>query len=319
MATVSVVIPTYERPTFLEGAVETALDQTYNDLEVIVVDDGSETAYVEAVVDEYSDRVVGIEHEENRGLSAARNTGIERATGEYVAFLDDDDRWDETKIDRQVRCIESDDGIGLVTCLSVSVTPDGEVIHVERDAPGGDCSDSMLRKNLIGSPSRVLVRRVALEGVDGFDEQLPTKQDWDLYIRLCQHWLVGAVDDHLCFRTSHESMSSSPEAVTRDYRAVLEKHESLIRERGYWEPATAAIAERAGRAYLDHDELRSARSVLKAAISAEPTKRRAALLALSYTHPAVVRSAIAATRYLRSKRDPSGFEYRKTAPRSGPT
>ncbi|ELY54562.1 family 2 glycosyl transferase [Natronococcus amylolyticus DSM 10524] len=316
MATVSVVIPTYERPAFLEGAVETALAQTYDDLEVIVVDDGSETDYLGAVVDEYPERVVGIEHEENRGLSAARNTGIERASGECVAFLDDDDRWHETKIERQVRRLESDDRVGLVTCLSVSVTPDGEVIHVERDAPSGDLSDAMLRKNLLGSPSRVLARRAALEEADGFDENLPTKQDWDLYIRLCQRWHVGAVDDHLCFRTSHESMSSSPEAVTRDYRAVLEKHESLIRERGYWEPATAAVAERAGRAYLDHDELRSARSALKAALYAEPTKRRAALLALSYTHPAVVRSAIAATRYLRSRRDSSGFEYGE-AVRSG--
>lgn len=317
MATVSVVIPTYERPAFLEGAVETALDQTYDDLEVIVVDDGSETAYAGAVVDEYPERVIGIEHEENRGLSAARNAGIERASGEYVAFLDDDDRWHETKIERQVRRLESDNRVGLVTCLSVSVTPDGEVIHVERDAPSGDLSDSMLRKNLIGSPSRVLVRRTALEEIDGFDEDLPTKQDWDLYIRLCRNWLVAAVEDHLCVRTSHESMSSSPEAVTRDYRAVLEKHESLIRERGYWESAKAAIAERAGRAYLDHGELRSARSALKAALSAEPTKRRAALLALSYTHPAVVRSAIAATRYLRSRRDPSGFEYGEPL-RSGP-
>ncbi|MDG5818588.1 glycosyltransferase family 2 protein [Natronococcus sp. A-GB7] len=317
MATVSVVIPTYERPAFLEGAIETALDQTYDDLEVIVVDDGSETAYVGRIVDDYPDRVVGIEHEENRGLSAARNTGIDRASGEYVAFLDDDDRWDETKIERQVRCVDSSDDVGLVTCLSVSVTPDGEVIHVERDVPSGDLSDAMLRKNLIGSPSRVLVRRTALEEIGGFDENLPTKQDWDLYIRLCQRWHVGAVDDHLCFRTSHESMSSSPEAVTRDYRAVLEKHESLIRERGYWKPATAAIAERAGRAYLDHDELRSARSALKAALSAEPTKRRAALLALSYTHPAVVRSAIAATRYLRSRRDSSGFEYGEVV-RPGP-
>ncbi|NKE34958.1 glycosyltransferase [Natronococcus sp. JC468] len=308
---VSVVIPTYERPGFLEGAVRTALAQTCDDLEVVVVDDGSERAYAREVVATFPDRVSCVEHDENRGLSAARNTGIERASGEYVAFLDDDDRWHEIKIERQVERIEADDRPGLVTCLSVSVTPEGEVIHVERDAPDGDLAAPILRKNLIGSPSRVLVRASVLEDVGGFDEDLPTKQDWDLYIRLCQRRRVGAVRDHLCFRTAHESMSSSPTAVTRDYRAVLEKHEDLIRERGYWTSAKAAIAERAGRAYLDYGELRNARNALRASVSAEPTKRRAALLALSYTHPTVVRSAVAATRYLRSKRGPDAFEYRE--------
>ncbi|AGB39031.1 glycosyltransferase family 2 protein [Natronococcus occultus] len=308
---VSVVIPTYERPGFLEDAVRTALAQTCEDLEVVVVDDGSERDYARETVATFPNRVVCVEHDENRGLSAARNTGIERASGEYVAFLDDDDRWHETKIERQLERIEDADRPGLVTCLSVSVTPDGEVIHVERDAPSGDLSDPILRKNLIGSPSRVLVRTDVLEELGGFDEELPTKQDWDLYIRLCQRWRVGAVRDHLCFRTAHESMSSSPTAVTRDYRAVLEKHEALIREQGYWEPATAAIAERAGRAYLEYGELGEARNALRAALSTEPTKRRAALLALSYTHPSVVRSAITATRYLRSKRGPDAFDYRE--------
>lgn len=299
MTAVSVVIPTYNRPSFLAGAIRTALNQTYDDLEIIVVDDGSSKPYARETVDKFSSIVTCIEHKTNEGLSAARNTGIAAADGEYIAFLDDDDRWAETKLADQVAALEAAPESGLATCLCISVSPDGDPIHVESSAPSGDLSDAILRKNLIGSPSRVLVRREALDQIGGFDEMLPTKQDWDLYLRLCQEWHVAAVPDHLCFRTAHESMSSSPAAIERDYAAVLKKHEKLIHERGYLEAAKASINERAGRAYLDTGELRSARQSLKRALEAEPTKRRAALLALAYTHPAVADAAISVIRSLR--------------------
>jgi glycosyltransferase involved in cell wall biosynthesis len=299
MTAVSVVIPTYNRPSFLAGAVRTVLDQTHDELEVIVVDDGSSSSYASETVDEFPSVVTCIEHETNKGLSAARNTGIAAADGEYIAFLDDDDRWAETKLADQVAALEAAPECGLATCLCVSVSPDGNPIHVESSAPSGDLSDAILRKNLIGSPSRVLVRREALDQVGGFDETLPTKQDWDLYLRLCQEWHVAAVHDHLCFRTAHESMSSSPAAIERDYAAVLKKHEKLIHERGYLGAAKASIDERAGRAYLGTGELRSARQALKRALDAEPTKRRATLLALAYTHPTVADAAISLMRSLR--------------------
>ncbi|MFB6186238.1 MAG: glycosyltransferase family 2 protein, partial [Halobacteriaceae archaeon] len=95
---VSVVIPTYERPEYLQGAIQTALGQTYDNIEVIVVDDGSSDPYADEIVAEFPQSVTCIRHDENEGLSAARNTGIRNANGEYVAFLDDDDRWHKTKI-----------------------------------------------------------------------------------------------------------------------------------------------------------------------------------------------------------------------------
>jgi glycosyltransferase involved in cell wall biosynthesis len=299
MTTVSVVIPTYNRPSFLDGAVRTALTQTYDDLEVVVVDDGSPTSYAADIVDTYPDTVSCVEHETNRGLSAARNTGVEHATGASIAFLDDDDRWAETKLERQAEVLDADERIGLVTCLCTSVTPAGEVIHAETSAPSGDLADDILRTNCIGSPSRVLVRRRCFDGVGGFDETLPTKQDWDLYLRACQEWRVGAVGDHLCFRTAHESMSSSPASIERDYAAIIEKHERLLRERGALTAARAMAAERAGRAFLGRGDLAGARASLKRAFSAEPTKRRAALLALAHTHPRAVDTAVAAARYVR--------------------
>lgn len=284
---ISVVIPTYNRPEFLEGAIETATEQTYGNIEVIVVDDGSEEDYAADIVRRHGDCVDLVEHESNKGLSAARNTGIKSASGEYIAFLDDDDRWHREKITRQVAALENDPDAGIATCLVEAVTPDGEIVHCESTAPSGDCSRELLRGNQIGTPSRVLVRRSCLKDVGTFDESLPTKQDWDLYIRICQNWRVVAVEDHLCFRTVHESMSSDPSAAERDKFSILQKHEDKIRESGEWTNAKSEVHERVGRAYLQSGQLSTARSHLFISLR-KPSMRRTVLFVLSLTTHAAV-------------------------------
>lgn len=107
MPLVSVVIPTYNRAEFLPRAVESVLRQTVDDFELIVVDDAS-TDDTEAVVERFDDpRVEYVRHGTNRGGSAARNTGIERSSGEYIAFLDSDDEWYPRKLERQVEELRS--------------------------------------------------------------------------------------------------------------------------------------------------------------------------------------------------------------------
>jgi glycosyltransferase involved in cell wall biosynthesis len=297
-ATVSVVIPTFERPKFLSGAIETALNQTQSDLEIVVVDDGSTRSYAKDIVAKYPGWVHCVNHDENRGLSAARNTGIRESEGKYVAFLDDDDRWHKTKLTRQVDAMERSEGAGLTTCLVTAISPENKIIHCETDASSGDCSDQILIGNCIGTPSRILVRRECLDDVGGFDESLPTKQDWDFYIRACQNWKVVAVENHLCFRTVHESMSSSPKSTKQDNSLILEKHEELIRERGYWHQARAEVAERVARAFLQSGDLKSARKHLENSFSLQPTKRRGLLFLLTFTHPKVVKSVITVKRIL---------------------
>lgn len=295
--TVSVIIPTYERPSFLRDAIETVLEQTYDDIEIIVVDDGSSEPYAKKFVSNYSEAVTCICHDENQGLSAARNTGIKESSGEYVAFLDDDDRWHRTKLSRQIKAIESDDQAGLATCLVTAVTPDNELVHCETTAPSGDCSDKILVSNQIGTPSRVVVRRECFDDIGTFDESLPTKQDWDFYLRLCQEWNIVAVEDHLCFRTVHESMSSSATALERDKNTILNKHEKLIRERGKWEQAQTAVAAEVARSYLGSGELKKARDYSRKACS-EVNARHVLLHLLTYTNPLVVHAAISIKRRL---------------------
>ncbi|WP_336330088.1 glycosyltransferase family 2 protein [Haloarcula sp. CGMCC 1.2071] len=101
---VSVVIPTYGRDEHLPAAIKSVLNQQYDRIELLVVDDGSPTPVATTLPEDIlSDgRVKTIRHKENRGANVARNTGIQTSNGDYVAFLDDDDRWDETKIGKQV-------------------------------------------------------------------------------------------------------------------------------------------------------------------------------------------------------------------------
>ncbi|MDL0132508.1 glycosyltransferase family 2 protein [Halobacterium salinarum] len=294
---VSVVIPTYERSEYLEGAIKTALGQTYDNIEIVVVDDGSSNQYADKIAAEFSGSVKCVRHEENKGLSAARNTGIRESNGEYIAFLDDDDRWHKMKIARQVSALEKDATAGLATCLVVSITPENEIVHCERSAPSGDCSDEILINNKIGTPSRVLVRQECFEEIGVFDESLPTKQDWDFYLRLCQEWNVTAVEDHLCFRVIHDSMSSSSSALERDKNTILEKHEKRIRNSGLWKQAKAAVSEEIGRSYLDEGELRKARNYLHQSLM-HFSIRRLVLTLLSYTHPIVIQNSIRLKRTL---------------------
>ena len=268
--TVSVVIPTYDRPTFLEGAIDTVLQQTYDDLEVIVVDDGSETDYARATVEEYDDAPVRlVEHDENRGLSAARNTGVRNARGAYIAFLDDDDRWHAEKLARQVPVLENDPSVGLVTCCLASVSPDGEILRCEKSKPSGDLSETIFRKNVIGTPSRVLVRSECFDEIGVFDEELPTKQDWDLYIRICREWRVRCLEELLCFRTVHESMSSDSGDAERDLMRIRERYREEIEACGMWEESMAAYHRKVGVTYLSAGDRKTGKAHLRRVLEYE--------------------------------------------------
>ncbi len=104
--TVSVIIPTYNRANLVSRAIKSVLNQTYQDFEIIVVDDCSEDNTEEIVKSFNDSRIRYIKHKKNKGGSAARNTGIKRARGKYIAFLDDDDEWLPSKLEKQIMLFE---------------------------------------------------------------------------------------------------------------------------------------------------------------------------------------------------------------------
>lgn len=199
---VSVVLPTYERPDLARRAVESVISQTYTPIELIVVDDHSETPIQGALSDVTTKGIESVQyvrHPENRGVSAARNTGIEASSGNYIAFLDDDDQWDEQKIKRQVHQFrKSDDTVGLVaTGIKYK---SGNMTRSGLPTLRGDVTRELLAGEPFVQTSAVMVRRDPLLKIGGFDEELPSWNDRDLYIRLSRQCKFESVPELLTIR-----------------------------------------------------------------------------------------------------------------------
>lgn len=183
---VSVVLPTRDRAGLLSRAIESVLDQTFQELELIVVDDASRDDSA-ATLERYAaaDARIRVQRMEAPvGAAAARNVGIWLGRGAYVAFIDDDAEYLPRKLERQVSALLAEPQCGLVYCAAVYVGPDGRR-HVlgSREAAGPSGRRRLLRRNSIDT-SAVLVRREILNAAGGFDERLPRLQDWDLWLRL---------------------------------------------------------------------------------------------------------------------------------------
>lgn len=209
------------------------IDQTVDDLEAIIVDDASETDF-KPIIDRYSDQVRLRTHDENKGAAEARNTGIDAARGEYVAFLDADDRWVPTKLEKQLDVFEhGDDDLGLVYTGFVQYELDG--IEWERYPEArGDIYLEELERDRIHPTSTVMVRRECLERVGGFDPSLPSRQDYDLWIRITEHYEVDYVDEILVDkREQPDSISKNFDSRIEGDLAVFEKVKERAADLGF--------------------------------------------------------------------------------------
>lgn len=196
---VSVVIPTHNRLSSLSAAIESVLIQTYPCLELIVVDDGS-TDGTSAWVSRHFPQVELLS-QANFGVSHARNRGIEKASGQWIALLDSDDRWYENKLEVQVNAIESNPDYRLCHCDEHWIRRGKRVNPKHKHQKyGGDVFQHCLPLCAI-SPSAVLLRQDLLMQVGMFDESLPACEDYDLWLRICSQEPVLYVDQALLEKT----------------------------------------------------------------------------------------------------------------------
>jgi len=191
---ISVVIPTYNRARLLPRAIESAQNAGAN-LEVIVVDDCSSDETPEVCAGIASIRYVRMKT--NGGLASARNAGIAESTCEFIAFLDDDDLRLPGSLDKQLQALTSNDRIAL--CYGQALIgdacrqlPTGEIYPLR--CPQGDIFWDLLEDNFIPMPS-VLVRKSSLVNTGGFNTELKLIEDWDMWLRLSEQFLVAAVDE----------------------------------------------------------------------------------------------------------------------------
>lgn len=219
---ISIVIPVYEQPELLEEALKSVDKQTIDDYEVIVVDDASQTDH-RPIVEEY-ERSRLIVHDKNRGAAAARNTGINASQGDFVAFLDADDIWKPTKIEKQLSVFENGgDDLGLVYTGFVQYELDGSTWERYPQAHGNIYREE-LERDRVHPTSTVMVQRGVFDDVGGFDINLPSRQDYDLWIRITECYEVDYVNAILVDkREQSDSISKNFKKRIKGDIAVFEK------------------------------------------------------------------------------------------------
>lgn len=221
---VSVIIPTYNSLKYLSETVESVLNQTYSDFELLIVDDGSTDQTVQWT-GELGDSRVRVISQANQGVCVARNTGIANANGEYIAFLDHDDLWEASKLEKQVCRLDAEPNIGLVHTWMALVDDRGKFIgRIMTSDAEGDVWQQLLEKNTIASSS-VMVRRSCFEKVGMFSpaRELYSVEDWEMWIRIASQYPFAVIREPLLSWRQH------PNNGSKNWRA-MEKAYSLVIE-----------------------------------------------------------------------------------------
>jgi glycosyltransferase involved in cell wall biosynthesis len=217
---ISVIIPTYNRSGKLINALNSVLNQTYQQIEIIVVDDNS-VDDTELKMKGFCEKVKSIKyikHHINRGGGAARNTGVSYATGEYIAFLDSDDLWINTKLEEQIKLIISTDismvftGFNMIEELTNKIIDKYIVKNLKKPY------EKLLFTNYIGTTSTILIKKQVFEDVGGFNINLSSCQDWDLYLKVSKKYKIKGLEKLLVNYYVHQN------SITGNYESSIDGH-----------------------------------------------------------------------------------------------
>ena len=277
---VSVIIPTYNRAPFIERAIHSVLQQTYNDLEVIVVDDAStdDTWDRVAALQNVDHRVCYIRHKTNQGAQVARNAGIQAARGEYIAFLDSDDEWLPQKLERQMAVfLKGADPLGVVYCDMEMVYQNKRTTKEWRPHYRGAIYSKILCGWSAGT-STFVIKRDYLEKVGGFDENIHAYQEWDLCIRLARICEFDYVPEVMVLYHQHDLPTISKDNLRGawGFLNIVEKHRTEIMH----ECDTMALSKHyqsVGRLFIRAGRLDMAKRLFLKSIQASPKNYRAIL------------------------------------------
>lgn len=228
---ISCVITTYKRePEILKRAVESIINQTYKDTEIIVVNDAPEenelSEKLEKMLTQFGEKVRYIVHDKNRGACEARNTGLKNAEGEYIAFLDDDDEWIDTKLELQYQLIVKEHS-SLVYSPYYCIDKNGKSVIVEEktdELPGDNDFEKLLCYNFVGSTSFPLLRTSSVRKVGGFNSNLRSSQDHELWLKIAREYKISYCNVPLI------NYYYSEDAITRSIANRIQGHEYLFRE-----------------------------------------------------------------------------------------
>lgn len=218
---ISVVIPTYNRAKVIERAINSALEQTHAIKEIIIVDDGSSdhtVALIQQLI-AHNPLIKLEQNPTNKGAPYSRNRGASLASGDFIAFLDSDDKWLNTKLEQQALLMQKHDACAVFTnfvFLRGKHRKPGKVKeHIQ-------LSD-LFGRNILGGTSSVLVKKSAFEQVKGFTLELPSCQDWDLWLKLAQLTDLYCVNDALV-----EYHTDGDQRISTNTTKVIKGHNHIF-------------------------------------------------------------------------------------------
>ncbi|HEY9847722.1 MAG TPA: glycosyltransferase family 2 protein [Candidatus Caenarcaniphilales bacterium] len=230
---VSVIVPAYNAEAFIEQTLESVLSQTYINLEVLVVDDGSQDGTAELVASiARRDRRVLLLQQSNLGVAAARNLAIQKSKGEYIAPIDADDIWHPQKIEKQVQCLsQAGPSVGLVYAWSVHIDEQNFISGgaAPRSLSGlvGAVYPTLVYRNFVGNASAPLIRRTCFEQVGGYNSELKAQnaqgcEDWELYLRIAEVYQFQVVPEFLIgYRQVGGSMACNGQSMAKSRQLVM--------------------------------------------------------------------------------------------------
>lgn len=267
---VSVVIPTYGRSEMLKRAIGSVLNQTYDYIEIIVVDDNDSDSEdrrrTEGALQKYlqNDQIIYLKHEKNAGGCAARNTGIDAANGEYIGFLDDDDEWLPEFVVKHLEKLSSGD---VVYCnyFLVNDLSGKDKLEMNPNNKSGDVFNDLLRGWCPTTTSMFLVKKECFEQSGNFDDSLQSFQDYDMWLNLSRNYKFDYCDEPLIVKYEHgfEQLASNPAKRQHALNTLQSKWNKLLNIKELEEFKEAIKKFQKDIYYIELCKLRAERKYIK--------------------------------------------------------
>jgi glycosyltransferase involved in cell wall biosynthesis len=233
MPIISVIIPVYNGQKTIRETIESVLNQTFKDFELIVINDGSQDATLE-IISSVPDCRLKVFSYPNAGQAASRNRGFSHSTGEFIAFLDADDLWTPDKLEAQLKALQNNPQAAVAYSWTNCIDESGQFLReASYSTVSGDVYAKLLLTDFLDNGSNPLIRRQALVEVGDFDESLPPAEDWDMWLRLAARYhFVAVLAPQVLYRQSANSESSNLLRLESACLRVIERtftqaHDSL--------------------------------------------------------------------------------------------
>lgn len=256
---VSIIITTFNRPHLLQRAIESVLNQSYKNFELIIIDDCSTDTTQKVVKNYINEKVHYIKNIENKGLSASRNIGIKASRGEYISFLDDDDELLPDKLFSQIELFKTNKYVDVVYCGSIKKYKNFSLIN---PAKYKGCLKLSVLNSCPNAVHSLLIKKTCFNRVGLFDENLNALEDWDMWIRLSKFFEFDYVPKNLIIYYIHGSqMSTHLRLKTKAREKLFLKHyDSIVQNKHahYWH-----LRKLAGRFALLNEFKRSLKYIIK--------------------------------------------------------